>query len=81
MGPSLQKRIMLFYLGGVINAFLGIFVLVEGAAYLPQKTAMWLVIFFFAFAAIDFWFPYAMRKKWERRQAAGTAEAGPAEKQ
>jgi uncharacterized membrane protein YfcA len=73
MDPRLQKRLMLFYLGGVINAFLGAYVLVEGRSFLPERTATWLVVFFFAFAAVDFWFPYAIRRKWERDRVKETA--------
>ena len=29
---------------------------------------MWLVVFFLAFAAVDFWFPQQMKKKWQRDQ-------------
>jgi len=79
MDPRLHKRIMLFYLGGVINAFLGIYVLIEGRSFLPRTTATWLVVFFLAFAAVDFWFPRAIKRKWERdraRAAAGTDPAG-----
>ena len=77
MTPQLHKRIMLFYIGGVINAFLGLYVLIEGTAFLPHTTATWLVIFFLAFAAVDFWFPYAIRKKWERERARAAAGSDP----
>ena len=61
---SLQKRVALFYLGGVINAFLGLYVLIEGASFMPREKAMWIVVFFLGFAAVDFWFPQRMKKKW-----------------
>ena len=80
MNPRLQKRLMMFYLGGVINVFLGIYVLIEGVAFLPQKTAIWLVVFFLAFAAVDFWFPYALKRRWERELARRTADPDPEKK-
>jgi uncharacterized membrane protein YfcA len=67
---KLKKRIMMFYVAGVINAFLGVYVVIEGRAYLPPETARWLALFFFAFAAVDFWFPRVLRKKWQEAQAA-----------
>ena len=69
MDERLKKRIMMFYLAGVINAFLGLYVAIEGRAFLPSETVRWLVLFFFAFAAVDFWFPRVLKKKWREAQA------------
>jgi len=59
----------MFYLAGVINAFLGLYVAIEGRAFLPAETVRWLSLFFFAFAAVDFWFPSVLKKKWHDAQA------------
>jgi uncharacterized membrane protein len=67
--PRLKKRIMMFYLAGVINAFLGLYVVIEGRAFLPPETVRWLSLFFFAFAAVDFWFPRVLKKRWIEAQA------------
>jgi uncharacterized membrane protein len=79
MDPRLKKRITMFYLAGVINAFLGLYVAIEGRAFLPPDTVRWLALFFFVFAAVDFWFPRMLRKKWEesvaQQQAAQRAAA------
>ncbi|HSD99992.1 MAG TPA: hypothetical protein VLB72_04565 [Burkholderiales bacterium] len=69
MDPRLKKRIMLFYLAGVVNAFLGLYVVIEGRAFLPADTVRWLALFFIAFAAVDFWFPSVLKKKWHEAQA------------
>jgi uncharacterized membrane protein YfcA len=69
MDPRLKKRIMLFYFAGVINAVLGVYVVIEGRAFLPAETARWLALFFFAFAAVDFWFPRMLKRKWQDMQA------------
>jgi uncharacterized membrane protein YfcA len=74
MDERLKKRIMLFYLAGVINAFLGLYVVIEGRAFLPPETARWLALFFLAFAAVDFWFPRVLKKKWREAQATLAAE-------
>ena len=80
MDPRLKKRIMMFYVAGVINALLGIYVAVEGRNFLPPDTVRWLVLFFFGFAAVDFWFPSLLKKKWAEavaQQAARQQAAAP----
>lgn len=64
MDKKLQTRIMLFYIGGIINALLGLYVLIEGLSFLPPDTVRTLAIVFLVFAAVDFYFPYALKKKW-----------------
>lgn len=68
MDPRLKKRILMFYVAGVINAFLGLYVVIEGRAFLPPDTVRWLALFFFAFAAVDFWFPRLLTRKWREAQ-------------
>jgi len=69
MHERLKKRILMFYLAGVINALLGLYVAIEGRAFLPPETVRWLALFFFAFAAVDFWFPRVLKKKWLQERA------------
>lgn len=77
----LRKRILAFYFAGVINLVLGVYVLIEGSAFLPRDTAQLLVLFFLGFAAVDFYFPRAMKKKWLEDQAKmGGRQNGPVEK-
>ena len=73
MDERLRRRITMFYLAGVINAFLGLYVLIEGPAFLERNTVTWMALFFLAFSGIDFWFPYAMKKKWREDQARRAA--------
>jgi len=74
MDRRLQKRIMMFYAAGVINAFLGLYVVFEGRNFLPPETLRWLALFFFVFAAVDFWFPQVLKKKWLEAQAQAQAQ-------
>jgi uncharacterized membrane protein YfcA len=76
MDERLKKRILMFYLAGVINAFLGLYVAIEGRAFLPPETVRWLALFFFAFAAVDFWFPRVLKKKWLEAQAKRGKDEG-----
>ena len=64
MDDKLKRKIMLFYVGGIINALLGLFVLIEGLSFLPPDTARTLGIIFFVFAAVDFYLPYSLKQRW-----------------
>jgi hypothetical protein len=64
LDPRLKKRIYAFYFAGVVNLILGMYVLFAGSSFLPYNTAMLLVLFFFGFAAVDFYFPKILKKKW-----------------
>ncbi len=64
MDEKLRRKIMLFYVGGIINALLGLYVLIEGLSFLPADTARTLMIIFFLFAAVDFYMPYSLKNKW-----------------
>jgi len=80
MDERIRKRIVMFYLAGVINAALGVYVLLNGAAFLPPDKVTLLTFFFFAFAAVDFYFPQALKKKWRQDQekaAQGRTEQPP----
>ena len=80
MDPKLQRRIIAFYVGGILNAVLGLYVLIEGLSFLPADTARTLAIVFLVFAAVDFYFPYALKKKWiadnaqKQRQNTGSVQ-------
>jgi hypothetical protein len=64
MDEKLKRKIMLFYAGGIINALLGLYVLIEGFSFLPADTARTLAIVFFVFAAVDFYLPYSLKQRW-----------------
>ena len=74
MDDKLKKRIILFYIGGIVNALLGLYVLIEGASFLPSDTARILALVFLAFAAVDFYFPYMLKRKWLAENAGRQAQ-------
>lgn len=76
MDERLRRRIRWFYFAGTVNLVLGVYVLVQGPAVLPRDTLLALVLFFLAFAAVDFYFPYAMKKKWLEEQAKKSGQQG-----
>jgi hypothetical protein len=73
MDDRIRKRIVLFYLAGFVNLALGLYIVIQGPAIMPPSKVMALSVFFFAFAAVDFYFPYAIKKKLRQAQQAGGA--------
>jgi hypothetical protein len=65
----LRKRILAFYFAGVVNVVLGVYVLLAGAAHMGSGTALLVALFFLGFAAVDFYFPQIIKKKWREQQA------------
>lgn len=68
MDDRLKKRIYAFMFAGALNLILGMWVLTYGDD-LDPKTRMIMMFFFFGFAAVDFWFPVALKKKYEKEKA------------
>lgn len=73
----LRKRMLAFYFAGMVNLLIGLYVLVAGAAHMGQGTALLVALFFLGFAAVDFYFPRAMKKKWQEEQARLKASRPP----
>ena len=88
MDPRLKKRIYTFYFAGALNLVLGFYVLFFGGD-LAASTRNVMMFFFFGFAAVDFWFPQQLKKKFaeqlaefqrkQQEQAADTGENKAAE--
>lgn len=83
MDERLKKRIYAFYFAGALNLVLGGWVLLFGGD-LKQGVRMIMLFFFFGFAALDFWFPSQLKKKYEEQKAQfermQREQAGAAEK-
>ncbi len=85
LDEKLKKRIYVFYFAGLLNLVLGCWVLFYGGE-LEQGTRTVMMLFFFGFAAVDFWMPQQMKKKYaefqaetlrmQREQAQKTASGG-----
>ena len=74
MDERLRKRILAFQVAGAINLALGLYVLISGPGFLPQNTVFWLALFFLGFAAVDFWFPRVLKKRWAEMLAKHAEE-------
>lgn len=68
MDDRLKKRIYAFYFAGLLNLVLGLYVLFYGGE-LAQGTRTIMMTFFFGFAAVDFWFPHQLKKKYAEQLA------------
>ncbi len=68
MDDKLKKRIIMFYAAGVVNLLIGAYVLFFGRGFLPEDKITLLILFFLGFAALDFWMPSMMKKKWAQDQ-------------
>jgi hypothetical protein len=69
---KLKNRMLAFYFAGVVNLVIGLYVLFYGAAYMSQGAALLVALFFIGFAALDFYFPRMMQKRWwEEQQRTG----------
>jgi hypothetical protein len=69
---KLKNRMLAFYFAGVVNLVIGLYVLFYGAAYMSRGAALLVALFFIGFAALDFYFPRMMQKRWwEEQQRTG----------
>jgi hypothetical protein len=68
MDERLKKRIYAFWLAGALNLVLAFYVLGFGDKLDPGTRSM-MLLFFFGFAAVDFWFPVMLKKKFAEQQA------------
>ena len=68
MDERLKRRMLAFYFAGFINLVLGLYVMLNGRAFLEYGTWLILLAFFFGFAAVDFWFPRVLRRNWLEAQ-------------
>ena len=69
MDDKIKKRIYMFYAAGVVNLLIGTYVLFFGRSFLPEDKILMLILFFLGFAAVDFWMPVMIKKKWAADQA------------
>lgn len=74
MDERIKRRMFAFYFAGFVNLVLGLYVLINGRAFLEPGTWFILLAFFFGFAAVDFWFPRVLRRNWQQAQAQLAAQ-------
>ncbi len=73
MDNKIKTRIILFYIGGIFNAMLGLYVVFEGPSFLPADQVKMLSLVFLGFTVVNFYMASVMKKKVRASMAAGQA--------
>jgi uncharacterized membrane protein len=71
MDDKLKTRIIIFYIGGILNALCGLYVVFEGPSILPADKVQLLSLVFLAFTVINFYMASMLKKKVQANIAAG----------
>ena len=74
---AFRKRLFALYLGGIVNAYIGLYLLIEGMPMFERQNTLWIGVAFVVFAVVDFVFPVFLRAQALRRAAANNANAAP----
>jgi uncharacterized membrane protein len=73
MNDKIKQRIILFYIGGIFNAMLGLYVVFEGPSFLPAEQVKTLSLVFLGFTVVNFYMASHLKKKVQA--AAGQAKS------
>ena len=73
MNDKIKTRIILFYIGGIFNALLGLYVVFEGPSFLPPDQVKMLTLVFLGFTVVNFYMAGFLKKK--VKDAIATAQA------
>jgi hypothetical protein len=74
---AFQKRLFALYLGGIVNAYIGLYLLIEGLPMFERQNTIWIGIAFVVFALVDFVFPIFLRAQALRRAAVNSTDSPP----
>lgn len=77
MDDRIRKRLFALYLGAVINAYAGLYLLIEGLPMLARNTAMWVGIVFLVIAFVEFLMAPLLRRQWELGATQGASRSRP----
>ena len=71
MNDKIKTRIIMFYIGGILNALCGLYVVFEGPATLPSDKVQLLSLAFLGFTVVNFYMASMLKKKVQAGIAAG----------
>lgn len=74
MDERVKRRIFLFYAAGMVNLAIAGYILLFGSGFLPEDKTTLLLLFFLGFAALDFWMPVMIKKKYLKDLAEHEAQ-------
>jgi uncharacterized membrane protein len=76
---KLKTRIVIFYIGGILNALFGLYVVFEGPSFLPADKVQLLSLVFLGFTVVNFYMASVLKKKVQAANAeAKNNERSPA---
>ena len=79
MDDKLKTRIVIFYIGGILNALFGLYVVFEGPSFLPADKVQLLSLVFLGFTVVNFYMASVLKKKVQAANAdAKSNEQSPA---
>ena len=73
MDDKIKTRIIVFYIGGILNALFGLYVVFEGPSFLQADQVQMLSLVFLVFTVVNFYMASVLKKKLR----AGNAAAQP----
>jgi hypothetical protein len=74
MNDKVKSRIILFYIGGILNAMFGLYVVFEGPSFLPPDQVQFLGLMFLLFTVVNFMMASYLKKKVQAAIAAAQAK-------
>ncbi len=74
MQDKLKKRVVIFYIGGILNALFGLYVVFEGPSSLPADKVQLLSLVFLGFTVVNFYMASMLKKKMQAANAAAKSD-------
>ena len=74
MNDKTKTRIIIFYIGGIFNALLGLYVVFEGPSFLPEGQIKMLTLVFLGFAVVNFYMASYLKRKVREALAASQSQ-------
>jgi hypothetical protein len=78
MNDKIKTRIILFYIGGILNALFGLYVVFEGPSILPADQVQMLSLAFLGFTVVNFYMASVLKKKVQAGAVAKNDDRSPA---
>jgi hypothetical protein len=63
MDEKIKTRIILFYIGGILNGMFGLYIVFEGPSFLQPDQVQMMSIVFLVFTIINFYMAAFLKKK------------------
>lgn len=63
MYEKIKKRIIIFYIGGILNGMFGMYIAFKGPSFLPADQVQLLSLAFLGFTALNFYMAWYLKKK------------------